>query len=153
MYPSCRCVAESAVSGEMLSRLTVVPAMQTMLEALPPKMLRISTNKQPERVRFSEHALGSRVDDVYALINGATFTGKGDKEKVPLKYRAYATAISAALTDVLVLVTAEEGSAVLLAPPLHTPSVPPAPPLRLAEGQLLLRRAGLETRGSGSDMG
>ena len=27
----------------------------------------------------------------------------------------------------------------------------PAPPLRLAEGQLLLSRAGLETRGSGSD--
>ena len=87
----------------MLSRLTVVPAMQVVLEALPPKMLRISTDQQPERVRFSENALGSRVDDVYARINGATFTGKGDKEKVPLKYRAYATAISAALTDVLVL--------------------------------------------------
>ena len=121
-----RCVAESAVSGEMLSRLTVVPAMQTMLKVLPPKMLRISTDKQAEPVEFSEGALGSRVDDVYARINDATFTGKGDKEKVPLKYRAYATAISAALTDVLVLVTADEGSVAQLAPPQPKVSVPPA---------------------------
>ena len=126
-----RCVAESAVSGEMLSRLTVVPAMQTMLKALPPKMLRISTDKQAEPVEFSEGALGSRVDDVYARIDAATFTGKGDKETVPLKYKGYATDIAKALTDVLVLVTAEQSSAGQLAPPVPTLLVPPAPPLHL----------------------
>ena len=35
----CRCVFESAVSGELITRLTAYPKMASVLDQLPPKLL------------------------------------------------------------------------------------------------------------------
>ena len=73
-------------------------------------------------------------------IQRATFTGTGDKDKVPKLYKDYVDKIASMLVKTLSLLpasfAAKEDAAALL--PLPAVSAPPASPLRLAAGQLVL---------------
>eukprot|EP00966_Prymnesium_polylepis_P133582 3087582-Prymnesium_polylepis.1 len=85
-----RCATESALSGELLSRLAAYPKLRAVLTTLSPKMLLCSSNRPAVHVEFSMDALETRVDDVVARICSSTFTGKGDMEKVPRMYKVCA---------------------------------------------------------------
>ena len=63
-----RCHFESALSSELLSRLAAYPKMRNVLDELPPKMIRLSSNKPAVSVDFSVDALGARVGDVLERI-------------------------------------------------------------------------------------
>ena len=105
-----RCCFESAVGFELIERLQTYPKMRTVLDTLPEKMLELSSERKVVVITKVESGEG-HMAEVERRIQAATFTGKGDKETVPLKYKGYATDIAKALTDVLVLVTAEQSSA------------------------------------------
>ena len=84
-----RCHFEDALSGELLSRLAAYPKLRTTLQQLPPKLIRLSTDSPAVSVEFSADVLDTRVSDVVARIRKSTFTGSGDKERVPQMYEAY----------------------------------------------------------------
>ena len=104
--PSCsyRCVTESALSGELLVRLTgALPRLHDVLKQLPPKMIRISTNAPTVRVEFSAEDVATRVDDVVGSILRSAFTSGSDREKVPRMYKAYVTRIATMLQKALAI--------------------------------------------------
>ena len=85
------------MSGELLARLTAYPKMRAALEALPPKLLSLASDRPPMVVELQASQLGSRVEETVQRIQRATFTGAGDKEAVPSFYRDYAERIAGAL--------------------------------------------------------
>ena len=57
--------------------------MWEALEALPPKVLALSSNEPSKPIELpADESLETRVDDVTARIQQATFTGKGDRAVV-----------------------------------------------------------------------
>ena len=59
-----RCVFESAVSGELIIRLSAFPAMRAALDALPPKLYALSSTQPAEPVDLTSQALETRVEQV-----------------------------------------------------------------------------------------
>ena len=68
------------MSGELLVRLMAYPKMRHVLDQLPPKMIRISTNAPAEYVQFSAEAVATRVADVTGSILRSAFSSGSDKE-------------------------------------------------------------------------
>ena len=62
------CVFESAVSGELILRLSVVPRLKAELDKLPPKMLQVRSGLSLEPVDLSAGRLETRVAEVVARI-------------------------------------------------------------------------------------
>ncbi|KOO30639.1 hypothetical protein Ctob_002930, partial [Chrysochromulina tobinii] len=144
------CVFESAVSGELILRLSVVPRVKAELDKLPPKMLQLRSGCPLGTVDLSAGRLETRVDEVVARIERATFTGKGDKAIVVGLYMKYVDRIAGALQRVLPKMLASDSATVEpseLPPPVDAPA---AAALRLAEGQPLLL---LSWQGSGAGGG
>ena len=117
------CVFESAVSGELILRLSAVPRVKAELDKLPPKMLQLRSGCPLETVDLSAGRLETRVDDVVASIERATFTGKGDKAMVVGLYKKYVDRIAGALQRVLPKLRASDGATA-------APAELPPPPRR-----------------------
>jgi Ran GTPase-activating protein (RanGAP) involved in mRNA processing and transport len=132
------CVFESAVSGELILRLSVVPRLKAELDKLPPKMLQVRSGHSLEPVDLSAGRLETRVAEVVARIEGATFTGKGDKAMVINLYKKFVDRIAGALARLLPKMLATHGATAAPPEPLPQVDAPAAAPLRLAEGQPLL---------------
>jgi Ran GTPase-activating protein (RanGAP) involved in mRNA processing and transport len=132
------CVFESAVSGELILRLSVVPRLKAELDKLPPKMLQLRSGCPLETVDLSAGRLETRVADVVARIEGATFTGKGDKAMVINLYKTFVDRIAVALQRLLPKMLASHGATAAPPEPLPQVDAPAAAPLRLASGQPLL---------------
>jgi len=133
------CIFESEVSGELILRLSVVPRLKAELDKLPPKMLQVRSGRSLEPVDLSAGQLETRVAEVIARIEGATFTAGADKAMVINLYKTFVERIAGALARLLPKMLASHGDA-MAAPPEPLPQVdaPVAAPLRLAEGQPLL---------------
>ena len=77
---------------------------------------------------------------VDAKIQLARFTGKGDRDPVATLYRSYIDRITGVLQSTLALAVAfDVGHTASELPPIPSVIAPPAAPLHLADGQLLLR--------------
>jgi hypothetical protein len=100
-----RCSFEGKASSELIARLTAYTRMQEALEALPPKMLCLSSNAPTITVQMRSGELQTRVQEVTQLIERATFTGKGDKPKVVALYKEYVTRIATTLQATLTVST------------------------------------------------
>ena len=150
-----RCVFESSASNELLVRLRAYPKMWEALEALPPKVLALSSSEPCKPVELpAEESLETRVDDVTARIQQATFTGKGgDKERVIAMYKDYVARIATALQKTLALAAVENAPKEEVLMPMPSVMVPPAAPLRFAAGQVLLSLHDAEGRRSGGEGG
>ena len=85
----CRCCFEHFVSGEVTMRLHANPRLRAALDALPPKMLALSSDKPPQPISFAKETLNGRVEHVVESIQRATFTGAADKAKVINMYKEY----------------------------------------------------------------
>jgi hypothetical protein len=109
---------ENAVSGELLARLDTYPKMRAVLDALPPKMLSLEKGRSSMRIDFEAGSLGTRVEEVTRRIQGATFTGKGDKPVVIGIYKDYVTRLADMLQKTLTLASVEPA----------TIELPPMPP-------------------------
>ena len=132
------CVFESAVSGELILRLSAVPRMKKELDKLPPKLLVLRSGYPLEAVDLSAGRLETRVAEVEASIDRAIFTGKGDKRTVLGLYKKYVGRIADALQRVLPRMLAPESARNAPAELLPLVDAPAAAALRLAEGQPLL---------------
>jgi Ran GTPase-activating protein 1 len=132
------CIFESEVSGELILRLSVVPRLKAELDKLPPKMLQVRSGHSLEPVDLSAGRLETRVADVVARIEGATFTGKADKPVVIDLYKKFVDRIAGALARLLPKMRASHGATAAPPEPLPQVNAPAAPPMRLAEGQPLL---------------
>ena len=111
-----RCTFENAASGELLARLAAFPRMKAVLEKLPPKLLALETGRPTRPIELEAIALDVRVEDVKRRIERSTFTGSGDKEKVPALYGDYVERIAGVLQDGLALRAAS-----------HAAELPPMP--------------------------
>uniref|UniRef100_A0A7S3T6I3 Uncharacterized protein n=1 Tax=Emiliania huxleyi TaxID=2903 RepID=A0A7S3T6I3_EMIHU len=143
------CCFEGGVSGELLVRLSVYPRMKAELDKLPPKLISLASGRAPEPVELSHSDVWQRVQQVVESIEKATFTGKGDKEVVPVLYKGYVERVATVLASTLALQTTLETSAEV--PPIPLVDAPPADALRLADGQLLLLLPGAGARLAGGD--
>ena len=128
---------------ELLSRLTPYPKLRAVLETLPPKQIRISSDAPAEGVDSGVSALDTRVDDVVARILHSSITSGSDREKVPRMYKDYVTRIADMLQKTLAFAVSEHPGIrsrplQLVLPPTPSVSAPPAEPLRVAVGQPLL---------------
>ena len=84
------------MSRELLVRLSTYPKMKAVLDSLPPKMLALASGQRAAPVELTVSADGAQVvEAVVARIQNATFTGRGDKNKVVELYRDYAGRIAA----------------------------------------------------------
>jgi len=74
---------ETGVGTELLARSVFFPRLKAALDALPPKFIEID-GEEPTPVNFEPTAEGAgpRIERVKAAIEGAFFTGKGDKPVV-----------------------------------------------------------------------
>jgi hypothetical protein len=128
------------VSSEIITRLGVYPNMRCVLDALPPKLLELSSRSSPIPVDLTgvEMDLDTRVQRVAARIHAATFTGSGDKPRVVRMHKEYVARIAKTLTRTLALALAAEDDGVMTHLEMPTITLPPATPLRLAASQLLL---------------
>ena len=100
------CCFETAVSHELLARLTTYPRMKAALDKLPPKMISIGSNKFPEVVDLdSKLQVQVHMQASLARIQRAAFTGSGDKDKVPALYVDYVEKIVGALQSTLAMAT------------------------------------------------
>ena len=144
-----------SASSELLVRLRAYPKMWEALKALPPKVLALSSSEPSKPVELpAEESLETRVDDVTARIQQATFTGKGgDKEKVIVVYKDYVARIATALQKTLALAAVENAPKEEVLMPMPSVMVPPAAPLRFAAGQVLLSLHDAEGRRSGGEGG
>ena len=97
------CCFEDGVSSELAVRLRANPRLSAALDALPPKMLALRSGAAAEPITFKAEALEGRVARVVARLQGATFTGKGDKGTVPALYRDYVERVAGALQPLLAL--------------------------------------------------
>ena len=91
-----------------------------------PKMLALSSGKEPMVIDLDEEQLEDRVERVVARIQHATFTGKGDQQVVPALYKAYVDKLADALVQTLALAGAEAA---------HAPTIPPMPIVPLPEAE------------------
>ena len=137
-----RCVCESNLGGELITRLSAYPKMTAALTSLPPKMLRLAAGASPQEIKPDVSNLAGRVSAVKSRLGKATFTSTSDARMVPRLYEDYVKNIVGALLPTLALAGAE-------APKLDLPTLPsvkaPDPPLlRLADGQLLLQGCQLQ---------
>ena len=149
-----RCVLESSASSELIVRLKVYPKMCAALEVLPPKVLALSSSEPSKPIDLlDEAALETRVDDVTARIERATFTGKADKPMVIAMYKDYVGSIATVLQKTLALAAVDETPQEEALPPMPEVAVPAAAPLRLAAGQLLLLLHDTEGRRDGGEGG
>lgn len=90
---------ESGVSGEVLCRLSPYPRLREHLEHLPPKMVEIDgPSPVPVGIDTSE-GVGAHSASVRAALASATFTGKGDKQRVTTLYHDYVNDMCDALVD------------------------------------------------------
>ena len=144
------CVFENAVSYELLARLGAVPRVREALDALPSKVLVLRSGQPTEPGVAPTGQLETRVAEVVASIERATFTGKGDKDTVPALYREYVVRIVSVVQSVFALVSGGAMVAPAKLPPLPQVEAPAASALRLAEGQPLLL---LSWQGSGAGGG
>ena len=106
--------------------------MKALLDALPPKLLALSSDNKAVPVELKVSDLSNRVEQVVQKIQKATFTGKGDAETVPQMYKNYIKRIADALQATLAFATAEASKPEL--PMLPTVDAQEGPPLRLADG-------------------
>ena len=108
------CVFEEGVSVELIARLETYPKMKAVLDALPPKVLALSSKAPPKPVAVS--ADDARFARVTGKIEKATFTGPSDKPLVVGIYREFVERITRVLTSTLKLAAA--------APALELPKMP-----------------------------
>ena len=136
------------MSGEVIARVHVAyPKIKALLDAaLPPKMLALASGQPAEAIVQPTVDLQMRVEDVKRRINTATFTGKGDKDAVPVLYTDFIERFVGALAQTL---AATAGDAVQELPEMPAVSVPAAVPLRFAEGQVLLLLGDADGRRAG----
>ena len=137
-----RCVCESNLGGELITRLSAYPKMTAALTSLPPKMLRLAAGASPQEIKPDVSNLAGRVSAVKSRLGKATFTSTSDARMVPRLYEDYVKNIVGVLLPTLALAGAE-------APKLDLPTLPsvkaPDPPLlRLADGQPLLQGCQLQ---------
>jgi len=104
------CVFESAVSGELILRLSAFPRIKAELDKLPPKMLKLRSGWPLEAVDLSAGQLETRVAEVVDSIERAIFTGKGDKPMVIGLYTKYVERIAGALQRLLPKVLASNSA-------------------------------------------
>ena len=133
-----RCCFENEVSRELLMRLSVYPSMKTVLDRLPPKMLSLASGRLVVAVEEPVIDLEARIDQVVGRIERATFTGKGDKDKVPKLYMEYVERVVGRLQGTLgfqQMPLSGEVETRLRAP---QPELSPVSPLHYADGQRLL---------------
>ena len=98
-----RCVFQSAVSAELIVRLGADPRLRDALDAMPPKMISLSSGRPSAAVAADASSLENRVEQVVARLESATFTGKGDREVVPRLYKEYASRLADSLQPILAL--------------------------------------------------
>ena len=97
-----RCCFEDGVSGEVIMRLRANPRLHAALETLPPKLLALCADAPPAAITLAEELEG-RVGRVEARIERATFTGAGDKLRVPALYKEYVETVVRALQPLLAI--------------------------------------------------
>ena len=148
------------MSEEVLARMSALPKVKAVLDALPPKKLELCTGKPPAVVEVKEGRLelATRFERVVDRIRRAKFTGKADEETVPDLFRDYVQRITHALQQAMVVQRLGAAS-VALDEPIDTDvdgaelsvAVPPTAPLRLTTGQLLLVVADVAMRRDGGE--
>ena len=144
------CSFEVAVSGELIARLSAYPKMTEVLEKLPPKVLLLASNRPTQPMVMTETGgLDQRLERNMTRIQSATFTGKADRETVPLLYRDYVEQLVGVLQKTLVMEHRSNTRASL--PTMPTVSTPPHAPLRFAPGQLLLLLPDVQGRLAGGE--
>ena len=134
-----RCIFENYVSTEMLVRLAAFPAMRSALGKLPHKMISLFSDRpaEPCVLDLDIEKLETRVPRVIAQIEGATFGNPNDKNIVSDLYKEYVGRIATVLQTTLAFAKCDVALVEEL-PLLPSVDAPPAPPLQLATGQLLL---------------
>ena len=95
-------------SSEQPNACSPAPLVTIEGVPLPPKLLSLASGRAPEPVELSHSDVWQRVQQVIETIEQATFTGKGDKEKVPKLYKSYVARVAKVLTSTLALQTARE---------------------------------------------
>ena len=93
------CVFEEGVSMELITRLESYPKMKAVLDALPPKVLALSSKASPEPVMVK--AADGHVARLTAKIEKATFTGPSDKPMVVGIYKEFVERITSVLMSTL----------------------------------------------------
>ena len=79
---------ESGVSTAVLERAAAFTGLSAVLEKLPPKLHDISAEgSTPVIEKLDPACVGERMEEVRKKIEGAFFTGKGDKPKVVQLYK------------------------------------------------------------------
>lgn len=131
----CRCGFEDALSGELIRRLSVYPKIHAMFDSLPPKLVALSTGHPPQAFAFEADNMLD-VAQIYERLRASTFTSMGNRESVLNEYKSFMGKIAGMLQSTLVITAAPERTKADVSLPLV--DVPPAPPLRLAEGQMLV---------------
>ena len=102
------CCFEEGVSGEVVARLHTNPRLREAMSEFDvqrPKMLALCSGAPAQPIPLEEADLVSRVERVKARIQSATFTGKGDAEKVPQLYTDYVSRIADTLQPLLAVAT------------------------------------------------
>ena len=95
----------------LIARLAKYPKMEAILNSLPPKMLLLSADRPAEPVAWEVHANSRHDEHAIRCIEDATFTGKGDKDKVVQRYKDYVNRTVTALAKTLALASVDEVAA------------------------------------------
>ena len=74
------------------------PKIRDALNALQPKVYALSSRRPAEPVDLTTENILGRVERVVERIQRATFTGAGDKDRVPLLYKNYVGRIAGVIT-------------------------------------------------------
>ena len=134
------------MSTELIARVEVAfPKMKSQLAAPPAKLYELKSDAPAVAVQIESIAdLDTRVQHVVLQIQRATFTGAGDKEKVPALYKNYVSQIATSLQKALAFASRDAGlqeehaMASGLQPfPLGPPPQPSLPQLLTSSGELL----------------
>ena len=133
------CCFEENVSSEVLSRLAVYPRLRDVLKSLPPKLLALRSDGEPEQVELAASDVGHRRTRVIEAIRKATFTGKGDKDKVIRLYEKYAEGILGKVQETLGKLQIDDAVAPSTIP-MPTVRFEARQPLHLASSHIVLLR-------------
>lgn len=90
---------ESGVSAELLCRLSAYPQLRGLLEHLPPKLVEIDGPSPVAAELNTSGGVATHSASVRAALAGATFTGKGDQQRVITLYHEYVNDTCDALVD------------------------------------------------------